>query len=107
MLSKYVWDNNAQEIICAMAYSIFYPYRVMNDKTQYVLERMVARLPWNGILVNLIPQKKISEKKNSVFHPEKDWADLPPIKIYLETETPRKNYNQGIPWIFTSIPLYG
>ena len=48
------------------------------------------------------------EGKFSVSHPEKgSCQNLPPGKIYLEIEPPGKNHNQGAPWIFTSIPLYG
>ena len=80
-------------------------------KNQYVLERMIVWLI-NPMELNLsrfnLSEKISTRKKFSVSHLEKgSTADLPPGKIYLGTETPGKNHNQGTPWIFTSIPLYG
>ena len=48
------------------------------------------------------------EEKFSVSDPQNgSCTNLPPGKIYLETEPPGKRRNQGTPWIFTSIPLHG
>ena len=57
--------------------------------------------------LNPSTEKMIPEKIFESGHPEikvNSSVDLPPGKIYLETETPGKNQNQGTPWIFTSIP---
>ena len=81
-------------------------------KNQYALERMIAWLI-NSLELNLC-QFDLSEKddsylanwkKISISHPEKgNCANLPPLKIYLaEIETPGKNHNERIPWIFISI----
>ena len=98
-----------------MGYSIFHQYMGIDDQifeNQYVLEKMIVWLinPQELNLSRFDPSEKNEIiKKNFQSHTRKksNSVDLPPVKIYLEIETPGKNHNQRIPWIFTSIPLYG
>ena len=60
-------------------------------------------LEFNPRQFNLL-EKDDTRKKISVSHSKKgNGANLAPGKLYLEIETPEKNHNQEIPWIFGSI----
>ena len=68
----------------------------------------------SGILWNFnLRQFDHSEKNDTwknfwVCHPEKGkHSKFTPWKNIPWDRNPWKNYNQGTPWIFTSIPMYG
>ena len=99
-----------------MGYSIFYPYKGMGDqifKNQYTLERMVVWLisPLKFNLRQFNPSERNGNWKidtwkffESATPKRVNCSNLPPGKIYLNIETPKKMTIKGPPGLLHPYP---
>ena len=91
-------------ILCLrMCYSIFYPYRGMDDqifKNQCILEKMIVWLCWPGL-----SEKDDIWKKLLVSHPEKGNCENLPLEKYTLKQKPlEKIIIKGSPGILHPYP---